>query len=81
MRLAVAGPSGVGKSTLANLVARLAIPQHGQLRLGGLAMEQVDEGHLRRVVALIPQEAYVFASSIRDNLVYLYPRATVVEID
>ncbi|MGH3770331.1 MAG: ATP-binding cassette domain-containing protein [Pseudonocardiaceae bacterium] len=81
MHLAVVGPSGVGKSTLANLLARLATPQRGQLRLGGLVLEQVDESYLRCVVALIPQEAYVFAGSIRDNLVYLQPKATQAEID
>ncbi|MGH8917510.1 MAG: ABC transporter ATP-binding protein, partial [Actinomycetes bacterium] len=81
MHLAVVGPSGVGKSTLANLLARLVAPQRGQLRLGGLALEQVDEGYLRRTVALIPQEAYVFAGSIRDNLAYLRPEATSAEID
>lgn len=81
MHLAVVGPSGVGKSTLANLLARLATPQRGQLRLGGLVLEQVDEDQLRRTVALIPQEAYVFAGSIWDNLVYLQPYATPAEID
>lgn len=81
MHLAVVGPSGVGKSTLANLLARLATPQRGQLRLGGLVLEQVDEDQLRRTVALIPQEAYVFAGSVRDNLVYLQPYATSAEID
>ncbi|MGH3771328.1 MAG: ABC transporter ATP-binding protein [Pseudonocardiaceae bacterium] len=81
IHLAVVGPSGVGKSTLANLLARLATPQRGQLRLGGLVLEQIDEGSLRRVVALIPQEAYVFAGTIRDNLVYLQPQATQAEID
>ncbi|MGH3998352.1 MAG: ATP-binding cassette domain-containing protein, partial [Pseudonocardiaceae bacterium] len=81
MHLAVVGPSGVGKSTLANLLARLATPQHGQLKLAGLALEQIDEGYLRRTVALIPQEAYVFAGRIRDNLVYLQPQATAAEID
>lgn len=81
MHLAVVGPSGVGKSTLANLLARLAAPQRGQLRLGGLVLEQVDEDYLRRAVALIPQEAYVFAGSIRDNLRYLQPQATQAELD
>jgi ABC-type multidrug transport system fused ATPase/permease subunit len=81
MHLAVVGPSGAGKSTFANLLARLATPQRGQLRLGGLLLEQLDEGYLRRAVALIPQEAYVFAGSIRDNLVYLQPQATQAEID
>lgn len=79
--LAVVGPSGVGKSTLANLLAGLATPQHGELRLGGLALEQIDEGYLRRAVALIPQEAYVFAGSIRDNLVYLQPQSTAADLD
>jgi ATP-binding cassette subfamily C protein len=81
MHLAVVGPSGVGKSTLANLLARLATPQRGQLRLGGLALEQVDEGHLRRTVALIPQEAYVFAGTVRENLAYLRPNAPDGVID
>ncbi len=79
--LAVVGPSGVGKSTLANLLAGLATPQHGELRLGGLALEQIGEGYLRRAVALIPQEAYVFAGSIRDNLVYLQPQSTAADLD
>jgi ABC-type multidrug transport system fused ATPase/permease subunit len=81
MHLAVVGSSGVGKSTLANLLARLATPQRGELRLGGLALEQIDECYLRRTIALIPQEAYVFAGSIRENLVYLQPQATSAEID
>jgi ATP-binding cassette, subfamily B, bacterial RamB/AmfA len=81
MHLAVVGPSGVGKSTLANLLARLAAPQRGQLRLGGVALDQIDETHLRKVTALIPQEAYVFAGTVRDNMTYLQPRASVTEID
>jgi ATP-binding cassette, subfamily B, bacterial RamB/AmfA len=81
MHLAVVGPSGVGKSTLANLLARLAAPQRGQLRLGGVALDQIDEIHLRKVTALIPQEAYVFAGTVRDNMTYLQPRASVTEID
>lgn len=79
--LAVVGPSGVGKSTLANLLARLAAPQRGQLRLGGFVLEQVDEAHLRRTVALIPQEAYVFAGTVRENLTYLAREATETDLD
>ncbi len=81
LHLAVVGPSGVGKSTLANLLARLATPQRGERRLGGLALEQVDEDHLRRTVALIPQEAYVFAGTVRENLTYLAQQATQTELD
>jgi ATP-binding cassette subfamily C protein len=80
MHLAVVGPSGVGKSTLTNLLARLASPQRGELRLGGLSLERIDEEHLRRMVALVPQEAYVFAGTVQDNLTYLHPSASSREI-
>lgn len=81
LHLAVVGPSGVGKSTLANLLAGLDRPQRGELRLGGLALEQVNERHLRRTIALIPQEAYVFAGTVRQNLTYLQPSATSSEVE
>jgi ATP-binding cassette subfamily C protein len=71
----------VGKSTLANLLARLVIPQHGQIQLGEVDLELLDEGYLRHTVALIPQEAYLFAGTIKDNLTYLQPQATHAEID
>ena len=79
--LAVVGPSGVGKSTLANLLAGLLRPQHGEVRLGGVALEDVDEMHLRHIIALIPQEAYVFAGTLRENLTYLRPHASDGELD
>lgn len=81
LHLAVVGPSGVGKSTLANLLARLATPQRGELTFGGVPLEQVDEAYLRRVVALIPQEAYVFTGTLRDNLRYLRPDADDADLE
>lgn len=81
MHLAVVGASGVGKSTLANLLARLAEPQHGQIHLGGVPVEDLDEHRLRREVGLIPQDAYVFAGTVRENLTYLHPHATTAELD
>jgi len=80
IHLAVVGPSGVGKSTLANLLARLATPQRGELRLGGQPLDDVGDRYLRRTIALIPQEAYVFAGTVRDNLAYLRPTATDTEL-
>ncbi|MGB6161793.1 MAG: ABC transporter ATP-binding protein [Pseudonocardiaceae bacterium] len=78
--LAVVGPSGVGKSTLANLLTGLVRPQQGEVRLGGVILEQINERELRRRIALIPQEAYVFAGTIRENLTYLRPEATETDI-
>ena len=69
--LAVVGPSGIGKSTLAFLLAGLVAPQRGSVHLGGSPISRVPDADLRRLVAVIPQEAYVFAGTLRENLAYL----------
>ncbi|MEY2512987.1 MAG: ATP-binding cassette, subfamily bacterial RamB/AmfA [bacterium] len=73
--LAVVGPSGAGKSTLAALVAGLIAPQHGDALLGGVAIAALDPAASARHRALIPQQAYVFAGTLRENLAYLRPDA------
>lgn len=78
--LAVVGPSGIGKSTLANLLSGLVVPQQGWVRLGGVPLEAIREPELRLRVTLIPQEAYVFTGTIRDNLTYLRPYATADQV-
>jgi ATP-binding cassette subfamily C protein len=74
--LAVVGPSGVGKSTLAGLIAGLLEPQRGDVLLGGVAVTALDPATSARRRALIPQQAYVFAGTLRENLAYLDPDAT-----
>jgi ATP-binding cassette, subfamily C, bacterial len=59
--LAIVGPSGVGKSTLANVLTGIAEPQRGAVSIGRVPLPDVDPEWLRRTVAIIPQEAYVFA--------------------
>ncbi|MFL6118492.1 ATP-binding cassette domain-containing protein [Actinophytocola sp.] len=66
--LAVVGPSGIGKSTLASLICGLRRPDRGEIQL---AADRV----------LIPQEAYVFTGTLRDNLTYLRPDATTADLD
>ncbi|MFI9629033.1 ATP-binding cassette domain-containing protein [Streptomyces sp. NPDC052042] len=73
--LVVVGPSGAGKSTLTALMAGLALPDGGLLTVGGVPVGEVDRDWLRRAVALIPQEAYVFTGTVRDNLRHLRPEA------
>ncbi|WP_283137511.1 ATP-binding cassette domain-containing protein [Rhizohabitans arisaemae] len=79
--LAVVGPSGIGKSTLAALLTGLAVPQAGTVRLGGTPLAEIDASHLRGIMALLPQEAYVFTGSLRENIAYLRPSASTVELD
>ncbi|MGH8905604.1 MAG: ABC transporter ATP-binding protein [Egibacteraceae bacterium] len=79
--LAIVGPSGVGKSTLANLLAGILHLREGAVRLGGVRLDHADDAHVRATIALIPQEAYVFAGSLRENLVYLCPDAADGELD
>jgi ATP-binding cassette subfamily C protein len=66
--LAVVGPSGIGKSTLAGLLTGMLTPQEGRVLLGGVPVRDVPAALRHELVALIPQEAYVFAGSVRDNV-------------
>ncbi|MGW0733034.1 ATP-binding cassette domain-containing protein [Streptomyces sp. NPDC002851] len=79
--LAVVGPSGAGKSTLAALIAGVLAPQAGRILLGGVPVGALDPERLSRSRVLIPQEAYVFAGTLRENLVYLHPTATTPDLD
>lgn len=73
--LAVVGASGAGKSTLAGLLTGVATAQRGTVALGGVAVARVRAGTLP-LLALIPQQAYVFTGTLRENLTYLQPAAT-----
>jgi ATP-binding cassette subfamily C protein len=74
--LAVVGPSGIGKSTLAGLVCGLLTPTDGRVLVGGAPPAEVTAERLAETRVLIPQEAYVFSGTVRDNLTYLLPDAT-----
>jgi ABC-type multidrug transport system fused ATPase/permease subunit len=74
--LAVIGPSGIGKSSLAGLLAGMLIPGSGEVLLDGLPVAGL--GRSWRI--LIPQEAYVFTGTMKENLTYLYS-ATKTELD
>jgi ATP-binding cassette subfamily C protein len=79
--LAVVGPSGVGKSTLGDLLAGLTEADAGQVHLGGMPVNDMARASLRQAIALIPQEAYVFVGTVRDNLIYLRPEASDGDLD
>ena len=68
--VAIVGPSGAGKSTLFQLAERFYDPQAGTIKLDGVPLTAVDPADVRRRMALVPQEAQLFAASARDNLRY-----------
>lgn len=68
--VAIVGPSGAGKSTLFQLAERFYDPQAGTIKLDGVPITAVDPADVRRRIALVPQEAQLFAANARDNLRY-----------
>jgi ATP-binding cassette subfamily B protein len=80
-RVAVVGPTGAGKSTVAKLVARFYDPAEGVVRIGGVDLRTVGLAELRRHVCVVPQEGFLFAGSIRDNVRIGRGDATDAEID
>jgi ATP-binding cassette subfamily C protein len=79
--LAIVGPSGIGKSTLAGLLCGLLRPDTGTVTLGGAPVVELTADRLAGVRVLIPQEAYIFAGTVWENLTYLHPGATPAEVD
>jgi ATP-binding cassette subfamily B protein len=79
-RLALVGPTGAGKSTLAKLVARLYDPTDGTVSLGGVDLRDATLETLRRRVVVVPQEGFLFNASIRDNVRIARDGATDPEV-
>jgi ATP-binding cassette subfamily B protein len=80
-RLALVGPTGAGKSTLAKLVARLYDPTSGSVRLGGVDLRDATLASLRGRIVVIPQEGFLFNGTIRDNVRLARDDATDGEVD
>jgi ATP-binding cassette subfamily C protein len=78
--LAIVGPSGIGKSTLAGLICGLLAPDAGTVLVGGVPAARLPPDRLAGVRVLIPQEAYVFAGTVGENLRYLCPDAPDSEV-
>ena len=73
--VAVVGPVGCGKTTLARALGRMVEVPPGQLSIGGCDVTKLGLEELRQLVALVPQEGYLFTASLADNLRYGDPEA------
>lgn len=80
-RVALVGPTGAGKSTLAKLLARFYDPRSGAVRIGGVDLRQVTLRSLRERMVVVPQEGFLFAGTILDNVRVGRPEATDAEVE
>jgi ATP-binding cassette subfamily B protein len=79
--LALVGATGAGKSTLAKLVARFYDPQRGAVLVDGHDLRELQQRALRRQLGIVPQEGYLFSGSVRENIAFGRPDATIEEIE
>lgn len=79
--IGVVGRTGSGKTTASRLVLRLVEPSSGEVRVGGVPIEEIPLGDLRRRVALVPQEVELFHGSIRDNVTMFDPTPSDADVE
>ncbi len=76
----IVGRSGAGKSTLVNLISRLYDTQEGEVLVDGVNVKQYGFRELRKNVAMVSQETYIFMGTVAENIAYARPEATREEI-
>jgi ABC-type multidrug transport system fused ATPase/permease subunit len=79
--VAIVGPTGAGKSSLVNLLARFYDPQNGRILVDGTDLRDVRLGSLRKEVAFVFQETYLFSDTIEANIAYGRPHITGGEVE
>jgi ABC-type multidrug transport system fused ATPase/permease subunit len=78
--VALVGPSGAGKTSIANLLCRFYDPIHGRVLVDGHDLRHVELASLRSQVAVVLQDTFLFNTSVRENLLYGKPDATDEEL-
>jgi ATP-binding cassette, subfamily C, bacterial CydC len=80
-RIALVGESGIGKTTVVNLLLRFLDPVSGRITLAGHDLREYRQEDVRRSIAVAGQDAYLFSTSIRENVRLARPEATDGEVD
>src|SRR5215469_2252907 len=80
-KIGIVGPSGSGKSSVARLLLRLFDPQRGMVRIGGHDIKSLDPEALRRMIAVVHQDTYLFYGTVEENLRLGKPEATREELE
>lgn len=79
--IALVGPTGAGKSTLARLLARLYDVQEGEVTIDGVDIRQIKRKNLRQLINVIPQDIFLFADTVRENIRYGNPNADDTQVE
>ncbi len=79
--VALVGPSGAGKTTATYLVARFYDPDRGGVRLDGVDVRELALESLSSHIGIVFQDTFLFHASVRDNLLYARPQATIEEVE
>jgi len=75
--VALIGPSGGGKTTMARMIYRHYDPQKGKILLDGINLKEYDLYSMRKRMAIVPQEVEIFNATIKENISYAYPKASI----
>ena len=78
--VALVGPSGAGKTTTTYLIPRLYDVDAGSVEIDGIDVRRIKLASLGRIIGVVTQETYLFHASVRENLLYAKPEATVEEL-
>ncbi len=79
-KVALVGPSGAGKSTVTQLLLRLYDPDHGSVRVAGVDLKHLSGPDLRQHFGVVPQDPFIFRTTLRENLRVARPHAADAEI-
>jgi subfamily B ATP-binding cassette protein MsbA len=78
--IALVGPSGAGKTTLVSLLPRFWDPDRGRIRVDGIDIRSLRLADLRSAIAIVPQDPALFSGTIRDNIAYARPGASLEDV-
>lgn len=80
-KIGIAGPTGAGKTSITNLLLRFYLPQDGRILIDGIDIQKISNKSLRRLIAVVPQEPFIFSGTILENVRFGRLDATVEEIE